>query len=157
MNLDLIFKIIKTLLGKDTDPQETAKPWYLKRRYYAVGILALSGYIYQRYGLVWGNDTQEILLNNLQVIANSIPALVSAISGIYAVILGIKGQIGQQKKLGAKVLTEGLRADQAESHADAIKERFLDNNLVYPEQTKQGSAPRDDSGVAQDTSMEGLQ
>lgn len=115
MNLDIIFKIIKTVLGKDTDPVEVNKPWFLKRRYWGAAIFIGSALAYKHYGLVLGDDVQEVILNNLEVVYNSLSALVSAIGVLYGIFVTAKGQIGKTNKLIVAVDT--AKAECAELKA----------------------------------------
>ena len=126
MNLEVVFKIIKTVLGKDVDPTEIAKPWYLKRRYWGLAIFIASALAYKYYGLVLGNDVQEVILNNIDVIINSMPALISAIGAIYGVFVTAKGQRGQTVKMEEKVIAEKTRAD-------ALKQVIGDMPVHLPE------------------------
>jgi len=126
MNAEIIIKILKTIMGKDTDPAEVNKPIYLKRRYWALAIFIGSALAYKYYGLVLGNDMQEVILNNLEVVYNSISALVSAAGVLYSVYLGLRGEMGKVKKLETQV---------------AINKLVEHEKQVFNKEQEKGNAP----------------
>ena len=95
----MIFQILKTILGKDANPSELSKPWYLKRRYWGLALTLLGSALYSWRGLVLDNDMKDLILDNLEVIKTSIDALISAITALLGVYTLIRGQMGATSKL----------------------------------------------------------
>jgi hypothetical protein len=97
--MGIILDIVKTLLAKDTDPESVNKPFYLRRKYWGIGITVMGGVLYSHWGLVLDSNMKDIILDNIQVIVNDVQSLIAAIGVLYGLFLGAKGQVGHTQKL----------------------------------------------------------
>ena len=140
MNLTVLYNVVKTLLGKDTDPTELNKKWIFRRRVLGsiFAVLGACGYGY--FGLILGSDGMDILSDNLSVIyssvisiirhdsmasvLNSLGTILTALSVIWGAYIKIKGQAEHTQKLTNAVavapapLVGGKRANDPPATAD---------------------------------------
>ncbi|MDD5722697.1 MAG: hypothetical protein PHY29_03030 [Syntrophales bacterium] len=72
------------------EEKAAGKPWHASRRFWGALILALSVIAKGVYGIV-------VQQADIDVVAGSIPELITSISALYGVALGVVGQIKKQK------------------------------------------------------------
>lgn len=116
--MKVLIEIIKTLLSKDTDKTEIDKPWYARRRYWGIVVMIISAIAYNHYGLVMGDDIKDMILNNIDVIINSIMAAISAFGFLYGLFLRLKGKRQYINKLKAAVCTPTPVGNAAQAATD---------------------------------------
>jgi len=98
-----LIALLKTLMMRDSDPEDINKPWYRRRRT-VMKILAVVGFgLYYKWGLVLDNDMKDMIIDNYEVITSSVEALVAAGIAVYGVVGSIVGQRKQTKKLEAVI------------------------------------------------------
>jgi hypothetical protein len=103
LNMAQIIALLKTLLMRDSDPTDINKPLW-QRRSVTLKIVAIIGYVlYYKWGLVLDNDVKDMLVDNYQVVINSVQALVVAILAIYGTVGSIVGKRGHIKKLNSMI------------------------------------------------------